>query len=112
MQCQRNQAADLFDNLHRTGFVEHHQTGFDTANQCRNTVESLRSALRYHALAESFLDSSEIDDALAHDRFGDLLIVGIVFFRTLGLLPIRPGLNRNNQFQQLLIEPVLDTQQG
>ncbi len=77
-QCQRDQAADAIDDVHRPRLVEHHEAGLDAANQCGNAVEALCRAGRAETLAERLLDAREIDNAFPHHCFRDILVLGIL----------------------------------
>ncbi len=103
-QC--DQSPDPVDDLHRSRLVQHHQAGFDATNQRRNAVEPLRRRLRGDALPDRFLDAREIDDALAHHRFGDLLVIRGFLRRKIVIFVV--FLARDDQPDKLLIETILN----
>ena len=110
LERQGNQSADPVDDFHGAGLVQHQQPGLDAANQRRDTIEPLRVTSRCEALAERFLDSCEIDNALTHHRFGNLPVISVFLLRQLRFVFALHRYLGDDQVNLLLIKPVFDFQ--
>ncbi len=110
LQRQHDQFADALHDVHGARLVQHQQAGPDAPHQRRHAVEALRRYLRRDTLTDGLLDPREVDDALAHDRLGDLLVIRRILRRHVGLGGCRRIL-RYRQPDELLVQPVLNTQQ-
>ena len=110
MEHDRNEFANPIDHLHGARLAEHQETRLDAANERRNCIQALRRRLRCEALADGLLDARQIDDALAHDGFGHLTKISGFRLGHFGFAHRR--LARHREPYQLLIETILDAQQG
>ena len=110
LQRKHNKLANTLHDFHGARLVQHHQAGFDAAHQRWHAVQSLGWRLRDETLSDRLLDTREVDDALAHDGFGDLLIVGRILRRHLRV-NVGQRILRHGETNELLVEPVLDAQQ-
>ena len=108
LQRQRHDLPDSIHDFHGASLAEHQQACLDASYERRHAVETLRRRLRSQALADCLLDAREVDDALAHDGLGDLLVFGIV--RQPGCLLGFGRFRRYDEPFQLLVEPVFHAQ--
>ena len=78
----------------------------------RNAVDPVRRRLVRQALADRLLDARKVDDALAHDGFRHLAEVGGLGGRQGCSLVGGTGVLRRRQAEQLLVQAVLDAEEG
>ncbi len=97
---------DRLDDLHRARLAEQQQTRLHAAHQVLPAVEARRIERATDALRHGFLDTREVDDALAQHRRLHLLKFAVHGG------PRQPRIPRQDHADQLAVELVLDTDQG